>query len=192
MEQRQCPVCRGQFTPRSANQRFCCKQHSKAHQNATKRGTLDALLIRGGVGEPFDCAECDTHCVPGKDGVDAKATRFCDYGCKAKWHKANSPQISEETALQRFLSEPTPREISNYRKVLKADPCAYCGGQSDSIDHIVPIAEGGEDGWENYTGACRRCNAVKQALPLLVALIWVPLSREYNDMRRQIYAPTPG
>ena len=90
MEQRTCPVCREQFTPRSGNQRFCCKQHSKAYQNAKKRGTLDALLTRGEVGAAFDCAQCGRTCVPGENGVAHHARRFCGYDCKAEWHHVHT------------------------------------------------------------------------------------------------------
>lgn len=57
---------------------------------------------------------------------------------------------------------------------LYADPCAYCGGPASAIDHIVPIASGGddEDGM-NLTAACTTCNSKKRAKPLLSFLLEV-------------------
>lgn len=57
-----------------------------------------------------------------------------------------------------------------FAKVVLSDPCAYCGGLADTVDHIVPFADGGLDEWENMTGACRSCNGGKAKRPLLVFL----------------------
>ncbi|MBS0261443.1 MAG: HNH endonuclease [Planctomycetes bacterium] len=40
--------------------------------------------------------------------------------------------------------------------------CVYCGSvQFLSIDHIVPVNRGGDDGGDNAIWACRRCNSSK-------------------------------
>lgn len=57
-----------------------------------------------------------------------------------------------------------------YDQVIRRDPCSYCDGRSDTADHIVAQSRDGEDTWENYTGACRRCNDQKGNTPLLVFL----------------------
>lgn len=51
--------------------------------------------------------------------------------------------------------------------IISGDPCAYCGGVADEIDHITPITHGGTGDWTNLTPACRSCNARKHAKPLL-------------------------
>ncbi len=58
----------------------------------------------------------------------------------------------------------------DYGEVLAADPCCYCGVPSDQIDHIDPIARGGDAGWENLTAACKNCNQRKHAKSLLAFL----------------------
>jgi hypothetical protein len=44
--------------------------------------------------------------------------------------------------------------------------CAYCGKvisiHEMQVDHINPIRNGGEDTFENYNPACRRCNHYKR------------------------------
>ncbi len=55
--------------------------------------------------------------------------------------------------------------------VVRHDPCAYCGGQADTLDHIVPVASGGTSAWDNLTAACRSCNSRKRSTPLLHALL---------------------
>lgn len=55
----------------------------------------------------------------------------------------------------------------DYLEVLRQDPCAYCGKPGDHLDHIVPLARGGEGDWTNLTSACRQCNQSKSARSLL-------------------------
>lgn len=61
-----------------------------------------------------------------------------------------------------------------YREIVKRDPCAYCGGPAEVVDHIVPRASNfGDDAWDNMTGACAVCNAGKRSESLLGALLGV-------------------
>lgn len=62
-----------------------------------------------------------------------------------------------ETRLTALMTEAGP----TYAAVLRRDPCAYCGGPGGVRDHIVAKAKGGGDEWENWTGACGRCNSSK-------------------------------
>lgn len=63
--------------------------------------------------------------------------------------------------------EPCTRDSLDYKEILKADPCAYCGAPCEHIDHIVPVIVGGSNQWENLTAACASCNGSKQARSLL-------------------------
>lgn len=40
--------------------------------------------------------------------------------------------------------------------------CQYCGGQADSIDHVIPRSRGGLHVWDNVAAACRPCNLRKR------------------------------
>lgn len=51
----------------------------------------------------------------------------------------------------------TPRNVCARDKYV----CAYCRGQADTMDHIVPRSMGGPNRWENVTAACRKCNHKK-------------------------------
>jgi len=57
------------------------------------------------------------------------------------------------------------------REVLARDPCAYCGGPVDVIDHVEPRAAGGANDWMNLIGACSSCNCAKSAKSLLRFLL---------------------
>jgi 5-methylcytosine-specific restriction endonuclease McrA len=42
-----------------------------------------------------------------------------------------------------------------------SDPCAYCGGESATLDHIVPLSRGGLHIPANLAPACHSCNSSK-------------------------------
>lgn len=74
-----------------------------------------------------------------------------------------------------------------WRRVVKADPCSYCGQVGGTIDHIdVRVADRNDP--TNWTGACLRCNAAKKELPLLTALEWTVVAMRYHDLRRELFA----
>lgn len=55
--------------------------------------------------------------------------------------------------------------------ILRGDPCCYCGAPMQHIDHIHPIARGGDGSWDNLTAACSSCNQRKQAKTLLMFML---------------------
>jgi 5-methylcytosine-specific restriction endonuclease McrA len=60
-----------------------------------------------------------------------------------------------------------------WQRVVRADPCAYCGSRpAGTVDHIVPRSEGryGLHGWTNFAGACESCNGSKDSESLLAFL----------------------
>jgi 5-methylcytosine-specific restriction endonuclease McrA len=70
-----------------------------------------------------------------------------------------------------------------YKRVLRQDPCAYCGLPAPShgheVDHIRSRFKGGENHWENYTAACRFCNVAKH--DMVLGHLWA-----LRDLRRDI------
>ncbi len=39
--------------------------------------------------------------------------------------------------------------------------CAYCRGHANSVDHVVPLAQGGNDSEANMVACCSSCNERK-------------------------------
>lgn len=58
-----------------------------------------------------------------------------------------------------------------YARMIRRDPCSYCGSRATTVDHIVPTAAGGTNQWDNLAAACAPCNASKHARPLLSWLL---------------------
>lgn len=78
----------------------------------------------------------------------------------------------------------------SWRRVLRRDPCFYCGGPGGTVDHIVPLSRRGPDTPANLTGACKACNTEKLATPLLLFLIAREAARLQRQPRRVLPTPT--
>lgn len=78
--------------------------------------------------------------------------------------KRNLLKNRSTTAVPALKLDPA---AADYLRAVAADPCAYCGAPASDLDHIQAQSDGGTDGWENFTAACRACNNKKQALSLL-------------------------
>ncbi|MRJ75680.1 HNH endonuclease [Aeromicrobium sp. SMF47] len=64
--------------------------------------------------------------------------------------------------------------------------CAYCGGQAETVDHIVPRSRGGTLTWDNAVAACLRCNhrkADRTPSEAGMSLLVVPTEPRYTVAR---------
>lgn len=77
---------------------------------------------------------------------------------------ARKAEAKRRALLRNCTHEPVDSE---YRLLLEADPCAYCGSPSEHIDHITPLARNGSDAWDNLTAAWARCNRRKNTKTVL-------------------------
>ncbi len=64
------------------------------------------------------------------------------------------------------------RHYDAWLRILRGEPCAYCGGPGGTVDHVEPRARaargiGSAHSWLNVVGACARCNGAKRDRPLL-------------------------
>lgn len=57
-------------------------------------------------------------------------------------------------------------QSKEYKDLLKAHGCAYCGDSFGdiTIDHILSRANGGKDSRGNLVPACSKCNAMKGSM----------------------------
>ncbi len=75
----------------------------------------------------------------------------------------------------------------SWREVLLRDPCVYCGELATSIDHIVPVVDGGPNHWTNYAPSCHDCNAAKGRRSVFRFLAGAPRRRR-GPMRKAALA----
>lgn len=60
----------------------------------------------------------------------------------------------------------------DWRDVLMAEPCVYCGGKAQGLDHIVARSLGGVDALAiNRAPACTPCDSKKANTPMLQFLV---------------------
>lgn len=78
-----------------------------------------------------------------------------------------------------------PRD-HGFTAVLCRDRCAYCDAPSQTLDHIDPVAAGGDDSIENLTGACYSCNSSKGGKSLLGFLGFRINRAEAEAQRRRL------
>jgi 5-methylcytosine-specific restriction endonuclease McrA len=55
-------------------------------------------------------------------------------------------------------------------RLVRQDPCCYCGRKAGTVDHIVPKCsrlKGVLYDWSNFAGSCDSCNQSKGSLSLL-------------------------
>jgi len=72
------------------------------------------------------------------------------------------------------------------RGVLRRDRyrCAYCGGNAQTVDHLLPLSRGGANTWLNTVAACLRCNNLKanRTPPeAAMTLAWKPAIPHWRD-----------
>lgn len=74
---------------------------------------------------------------------------------------------------KRRRRSPLDAEGKQFKAIVLKDPCSLCMSFCDQMaaDHIVPLAMGGLNVWDNLTAAGRGCNAAKKSKPLLHYLL---------------------
>lgn len=88
----------------------------------------------------------------------------------ARWQKAN-PERARLNAIAGTLNRTrglNPRITIDDVTSILADPCVYCTGKANCVDHVEPLKRGGQTVLANLVPACRPCNSSKHGKPLLV------------------------
>lgn len=101
--------------------------------------------------------------------INRRWARNQDPAKRRRWNNYN--RLRREGAAT-FLTPTETREAEEYQKILRQDPCVYCGQPSSSVDHIRPINKAGVELWANFAAACRSCNSQKNDEELLHYLLW--------------------
>lgn len=123
------------------------------------------------------------------------------YGCRcqscttartkqnAEWAKRNPEKFRAAQKRYRLRNPreayralaPFDDEALGYVELIASDPCVYCGGAADTIDHIEPVVRSHDSRWTNLAPACRSCNSAKGARSLIAFLLY----RAVTDMETE-------
>lgn len=100
----------------------------------------------------------------------------------SKRYRQNNPDKARQTALRYARKNPEVKlQISHKRraalrgsaiyrvtakdvKTIMRNPCVYCGQLAKHLDHVIPIARGGQHRIGNLVASCARCNQSKNKL----------------------------
>jgi 5-methylcytosine-specific restriction endonuclease McrA len=76
--------------------------------------------------------------------------------------------------LGRTLRQDGESHRDAWARIVRQDPCSYCGREAGTVDHVEPSRGprpargiGGAHVWLNLVGACEACNASKSDAQLL-------------------------
>lgn len=191
---RTCDVCGSGFEPASHNQRYCSRSCYRKQENERYRSQTEIAPCPN-CGEFFTRPRGRTHKVYCSEGchAEAKHERFVgvEVGGPPPIRLSACPHGTSNVATCpacTFIARAGGTGHIGVRRIFRADPCAYCGDEGGTVDHILPTSTGGTDDWDNMTGACARCNSTKNQLgSILLSLLWTRAARAYHDLRRVLF-----
>lgn len=159
---RNCQVCAAAFFGASKSKRICSDECLKKQARVKARQRNEQLKIV----VPRKCAECSTIFVP---QYGDKRRSYCSDLClrkasrrvrnpkhKARLRAARVESVDPFKVFDRdgwrcqICHKPTPKRL---RGTIEHN--------APELDHIVPLARGGEHSYRNTQCACRKCNGRK-------------------------------
>lgn len=150
-----CRTCGEQILP--PRRKYCSRKCFLAVERAERRARREANRCR-------ICGASLAHRLP--------TTRYCSRQCQRRVEVRSDPRPQKPIGDNRV-------EWRAWAAVLARDPCVYCGGESSTVDHIVPLSRGGEERWLNLTSACIPCNNAKKSHSLLAFLGLLAIRSEW-------------
>jgi len=153
-----CQHCGQQYQPNSNSQKYCAECGP-----TMKVEIFEICRTRWGKDNPERMKALQTKW--NKAHPEKARTRL------TKWQKANPEKCYLHTARHRALKyDNTPiNEIlteTQWKTLLaKYDGhCAYCGKEAKlTLDHVIPLIQGGKHSIDNVVPACLHCNSSKGA-----------------------------
>lgn len=89
-----------------------------------------------------------------------------------EWAKAHPEYIKERARKRNLIRRGVPLDevAKEYVSTILKDPCAYCGGEAEVIDHVIPVSKGGDSSFSNLAPSCSECNYKKSNKNLIYFL----------------------
>ena len=158
---RACMYCGDLFVPRSARSAYCQPQHGWLHRARMRPKSEDWLAGRR--------PERIVACLDCGEGVVTRGSTVCCEGCRAERKRATNRRKNVKRRGAKVGISYTLREIGDRdgwkchlcrRAVDRTLPGTHRRGPT--VDHLVPIAAGGEDRPANVALAHRSCNVARR------------------------------
>jgi hypothetical protein len=83
-----------------------------------------------------------------------------DHDSWASWTQRASPVgVDDEGRI--LIGGIRAWRLEPWETIILSDPCSYCGGPANTVDHVVARGSGGRNHWTNKAPSCRACNGQK-------------------------------
>lgn len=116
----------------------------------------------------FNCEICDLKFFPLRSSH--KRCNSCTYICRNIIHHSLTAGLKIKN---KWIGQKVSREtlIAVSKKFVNSNLCCYCNrsfteNNPKSLDHIIPVCNGGTNDAENINISCLECNYCKKDLPL--------------------------
>lgn len=188
------PLCRDCSCPtgKGPASRRCdpCRKAADRERMRVRRGIRGRICVDCGVAcEGFGTKRCP----PCRRNITHERSRVCAAAWRAKNPERSRASAKAQTYKRRSRLREMPKDFTaqSVRGLFEyfGGRCAYCLGMATTIDHIEPLALGGQNALENLVPACRSCNSSKGAKPLL---IWLLTSQRAQRAVRGDFAWLPA
>lgn len=170
-----CEMCGNAYCKKPSPSKVCdkCLPDYKAKKRESfLKAARDSARVED---KARSCAVCGCEFIAEYTG--GRRQVFCSDECR---HKKKREYSRTGKKKRKYKIRGVRVESVNYLRVLDRDKwtCRLCGTKTPKrlrgtyqdnapeIDHIIPIAMGGEHSYSNTQCACRKCNATKGASPL--------------------------
>lgn len=181
-----CFWCEATYKPKRAGRTSCCSKEcgqrwSQYKRHAGRRATF-TVFKRRVKATPRMCRTCQCveisknqqRCQPCRTASAAAST------AKSRERMRESGMLRAYRKARKLKLRGVSVEVVNPLTVLSRDKwtCQLCGVKTPrklrgtyeptapEVDHILPIAKGGEHSYANTQCACRKCNLAKSATPM--------------------------
>ena len=113
------------------------------------------------------------------EAVKPKANPSHAAAAKARW-AANNPESVRAIRMNRrarIKNAPGTHSGDEIRQMYEdqGGVCAYCEAPLNGVfevEHMVPLAKGGGNGWDNIAITCKTCNKKKNAMTTVQFFTW--------------------
>ena len=169
---RDCAVCGKTF---HGYQTVCRSCHVTDRTCASCRRTF-----RGDQHECSACRTTERQCIT--CGTTFRAAGYLEcLTCSGRSNVYNAARRIRRLAAQ--IDGPLPRAV--YRAILASGSCVYCDEPATCLDHVRPLARGGEETAGNLVPACHDSNRRKSARLLIH---WDPVRVAHGAARSAVVA----
>ena len=191
-----CEWCGDKYETSNPRQKYCSRECCRFGANRMKREQwADAYKPR-----TFKCKECGTEFTT---ECGNKHSVFCCQSCADKYERRNEHSTQRHKNYMKEIKRQRSRQIIrqahgtvSYEKIFVRDKgiCQICGmpvhpvknidkNWDGTVDHIIPLSEGGMHSMSNCQLAHRICNSLKCKERGEYSIDWSEKSEENNYWR---------